>query len=104
MKILVTGHPGSGKTIFAKYLKDLLFDHEIIEFDEYQSYINLFYMKLRDTEKYILVIQHKKLLNESIDFDKTYQLQRFDFETLQIDDGSTIRSVDFLSFEIYMTS
>lgn len=104
MKILITGHPGSGKTIFSKFLKYLLSDHEIIEFDEYQSNMNLFYIKLRDTEKYILVIQHKKLLNESIDFDKAFKLQRIDYESFQIDGGSTIRTFDFLDFEKYMTS
>lgn len=96
MKILITGHPGSGKSIFARYLKDKNPDFTIIESDECDS--------IKENENCIVVIQHQKFLPAPIKFEKSYQCTRLEDESFQVDDGSTVQQFAFLDLEQYFVN
>ena len=101
MKILITGHPGSGKSIFARYLKTQYPDFTIIEFDECGLDRKWFYTNIEKTENCIVVIQHQKFLQAPIKFDKVYKCTRVEFDAFQVDDSSTVKKFAFLDFEQY---
>jgi len=101
MKILITGHPGSGKSIFARYLKAQYPDFSIIEFDDCGLDRKWFYTNIEKTENCIVVIQHQKFLQVPIKFDKSYQCTRVETEAFQVKDSSTIQYFAFLDLEQY---
>ena len=93
MRILITGHPGSGKSIFARYLKDQHPDLTIIEY--YESDL------IEKTDNFIVVIQHQKFLRTPIEFDKSYKCTRLAHDVFQVECGSTIQQFAFLDLEQY---
>ena len=101
MKILITGRPGSGKSIFAKYLKDQHPDFTIIEFDDFYPDIKAFESKAQSADDCIVVIQHQKFIKSPIKFDKSYQCTRVETEAFQVNDGTEIQNFAFLDLEQY---
>lgn len=104
MKILITGHPGSGKSIFSKYLSSKYKNFTIIEFDDFYPDIKAFESKAQSTDDCIVVIQHQKFIKSLIKFDKVYKCTRVAFDVFQVDDGSTVNNFAFLDFEQYFVN
>lgn len=90
MKILVTGRPRAGKSIFAKHLKTEYPDFTIIESDDCGLDRKWFYTSIKNTENCIVVVQHKKLIQVPIEFDKFYECTRLSNDMFQVNDGSNV--------------
>lgn len=95
MKILVTGRPRAGKSLFAKHLNTEYPDFTIIESDDCGLDRKWFYTSIKNTENCIVVIQHKKLIQVPIEFDKFYECTRLTDEIFQVNDGSNIEEFEF---------
>lgn len=104
MKILITGKPGTGKTIFANYLKSRHSDFTVIEFDDYLSDREAFESKILKTKDCIVVIQHQKFITVSVSFDKTYECIRESKESFQVTDGFLIQGFLFKEMSKYFDS
>lgn len=95
MKILVTGRPRAGKSLFAKYLKTKHPDFTIIESDYCGLDRKWFYTSIKNTENCIVVIQHKKLIEVPIKFDVFYECTRLNDDKFQVNDGLNIEEFEF---------
>lgn len=91
-KILITGKPGAGKSIYAKYLKFKLKNTELIEFDECNN-INDFINKIRSVsneKNLIAVIQSEDFIKGKFNkdfFNRKYECLREGFKSFYISDG-----------------
>lgn len=102
MKILITGHPGSGKSIFARYLKTQYPDFTIIEFDDCGLDRKWFYTNIKNTENCIVVIQHQKFIQTPIEFDKFYQCFRVNDNAFQVlEDSKVFYESEFHNMQEY---
>lgn len=95
MKILVTGRPRAGKSIFAKHLKTEYPDFTIIESDDCGLDRKWFYTSIKNTENCIVVIQHKKFIQVPIEFDKLYECTRLTDDIFQVNDVSSLEEFEF---------
>lgn len=95
MKILVTGRPGAGKSLFAKHLKTQYPHFTIIESEDCGLDRKWFYTSIKNTENCIVVIQHKKFIQVPIEFDKFYECTRLTDDIFQVSDGSNIEEFEF---------
>lgn len=68
MRILITGAPGTCKTLYSTYLADTRYNYPIYEADNFSDF-NTLTEKVKELENCIVVIQHKKFLKENLKFD-----------------------------------
>lgn len=68
MRILITGVPGTGKTLYSTYLADTRYNYPIYEADNFSDF-NALTEKIKELENCIVVIQHKKFFKEKLKFD-----------------------------------
>ncbi|RZG66682.1 AAA family ATPase [Acinetobacter wuhouensis] len=95
MKILVTGRPGAGKSLFAKHLTKQYPDFTIIELDQCGLDRKWFYTSIKNTQNCIVVIQHKKFIEQDIEFDNFYECTRLNDDIFQVNDGLNIENIEF---------
>ena len=95
MKILITGKMGTGKSIFAKYLKSNHSDFTIVDFDDFGGDRNAFESKILNTKNCIVVIQHQKFISVSMSFDKIYECSRVSKNSFQVTDGFLVQGFIF---------
>lgn len=94
MKILITGKPGAGKSLFSKYLNSKHLYLTLIDFDEFTDR-HLFESKILNTKDCIVVIQHEKFITVSISFDRRYECNRVSKESIQVTDGFLFQRLNF---------
>lgn len=76
MKILITGAPASGKTIYARFLSDTRYNYPVYDFDNFTNFYS-FTDSFKDLVDCIVILQHQKFLNEAIKFDLHFECTRF---------------------------
>ena len=75
MRILITGRPATGKTLYSTYLADTRYNYPIYEVDNFSDF-NVLTDKVKEIENCIVVIQHEKFFKEKLKFDLHLELYR----------------------------
>lgn len=101
MKILITGSPGSGKSIFSNYLHSKLKDFFIIEFDECLSDLSVFQARVLNSQNSIVVVQDKYLISFDFVFDREYVCSRHSHKIFSVTDGFISQAFTFREMKKY---
>lgn len=75
MKILITGGPGTGKTLYSVFLADNLHNLPIIESDNFTDFSS-FTNKVKELSNCIAVVQDSKFFTEQLKFDQHFRCSR----------------------------
>ncbi|MEX8074673.1 hypothetical protein AB7B71_01640 [Acinetobacter nosocomialis] len=75
MKILISGRPATGKTIYAKYLADTRYSYPIYESASFNDF-SVLVEKIKNIENCIVVIQHHQSFRANLNFDLHFECMR----------------------------
>lgn len=98
MRILITGRPASGKSLYASHLSSR-YKHIIYEADNFTDF-NALTDKVKNLENCIVVIQHKKFLTEKLEFDLHFECTRYidDLDNFYVTSSSGTQKCLFSDF------